>query len=89
MKHATSFVKHVQLIQFGNRLQNCPPYKCVPEPTKPPPVTLPPFIDREDRCSMTGRMFRTFDGTDYSYDICHHVLMRDMLQDMWSVSGKF
>lgn len=70
--------------------QSCPPYKCVPEPTKPTPapVTISPFIERDDRCSMTGRMFRTFDGTEYSYDICHHVLMRDMVNDLWSVSGK-
>jgi hypothetical protein len=55
--------------------------------TTPTPVTLPPFVERDDRCSMTGRMFRTFDGTEYSYDVCHHVMMRDMLNDLWSVSG--
>jgi hypothetical protein len=36
---------------------------------------------------MTGRMFRTFYRTEYSYDVCIHVMMRDMLNDLWSVSG--
>lgn len=77
------------LTLFTNRLQNCPAYKCVPEQSKPTTPIPPPLVEREDRCSMTGRMFRTFDGTEYSYDICHHVLMRDMLHDVWSVSSVY
>lgn len=35
---------------------------------------------------MTGRTFNTFDGTEYKYDICNHVLARDLHSDDWDVS---
>ena len=43
--------------------------------------------EKESKCSITSRMFRTFDGTNYSYDICHHTLVRDKKQELWAISG--
>ena len=55
----------------------CPPYTC----------ELPKKVVKEDKCSMTGSLFHTFDGTDFNYDICNHVLARDKTADKWSVTG--
>ncbi|KAH8249445.1 hypothetical protein KR032_009614, partial [Drosophila birchii] len=40
----------------------------------------------DDTCDITGRIFHTFDGTIYKYDICSHTLARDALGDKWSIS---
>lgn len=50
--------------------------------TKPPPV----IEGRQDRCDLTSRIFRTFDGGEFSYDICHHILVRDRIDDLWAVT---
>lgn len=55
---------------------DCPRYEC-----KPP--LLPDVI-----CNVTGRTFNTFDKTEYKYDICNHVLARDLENDHWDVSRK-
>ncbi len=71
----------------------CPPYKCIPppEPTTTTTTAKPaPIIEgRKDRCSLTSRMLRTFDGSEFSYDICHHILVRDKINKLWTVSSKF
>lgn len=71
----------------------CPPYKCIPppEPTTTTTTAKPaPIIEgRKDRCSLTSRMLRTFDGSEFSYDICHHILARDKINKLWTVSSKF
>lgn len=54
----------------------CPKYEC-----KPPP---PPDVI----CNVTGRTFNTFDRIEYKYDICNHVLARDVANDNWDVSCK-
>lgn len=55
----------------------CPVYTCVPPP-------LP-----RASCNITGRTFHTFDGTEFKYDICNHILARDLENDNWDISGKF
>lgn len=45
------------------------------------PPTLPDVI-----CNVTGRSFNTFDKTEYKYDICNHVLARDLEHDIWDIS---
>lgn len=57
----------------------CPPYTCHPIPDDQP-VT-------QDKCSMTSRVFDTFDGSEYSYDVCDHILARDKTNGLWSVTG--
>ena len=46
-----------------------------------------PIVDRRDECRMSGRMFRTLDGIEYSYDICNHVLLRDRSGGLFSITG--
>lgn len=51
-------------------------YSCYPQP-------LPDSI-----CNVTGRTFNTFDGTEFKYDICNHVIGRDIENEEWLVSLK-
>ncbi|XP_059045233.1 hemocytin [Achroia grisella] len=52
---------------------NCPQYVCVPPPERPV------------FCNITGRTFTTFDGVEYKYDVCFHILARDNRFDAWTV----
>uniref|UniRef100_A0AAR5PSZ2 F5/8 type C domain-containing protein n=1 Tax=Dendroctonus ponderosae TaxID=77166 RepID=A0AAR5PSZ2_DENPD len=56
--------------------KSCPKYSCYP---KPPPDAV---------CYVTGRTFNTFDNTEFKYDICNHVIGRDLDQDEWDVALK-
>lgn len=38
-------------------------------------------------CNVTGKTFTTFDGTEFKYDICDHILARDLVNDYWSVKS--
>lgn len=40
-------------------------------------------------CNVTGKTFSTFDGTEFKYDICDHILARDLVNDQWSVKSEF
>ncbi|XP_028169728.1 hemocytin-like [Ostrinia furnacalis] len=51
----------------------CPQYSCVPPP------------ERLAFCNVTERAVSTFDGADYKYDLCFHILARDNRFDAWSV----
>ncbi|XP_073969601.1 hemolectin isoform X3 [Rhodnius prolixus] len=53
----------------------CPRYTCSLKE-----IPLP-----DGRCNVTGRTFTTFDGTEYKYDICDHILARDRIHKTWSV----
>lgn len=35
--------------------------------------------------SVTGRTFNTFDSTGFKYDICNHLLARDIADEKWNV----
>ncbi|XP_044578140.1 hemocytin isoform X1 [Cotesia glomerata] len=52
----------------------CPKYICKP----PPPV--------EVVCNVTGRTFNTFDNLEYKYEICNHILAREMYQNNWFIT---
>ncbi|KAL1513261.1 hypothetical protein ABEB36_002690 [Hypothenemus hampei] len=56
------------------RSKSCPTYSCYPPP-------LPDAI-----CNITGRTFNSFDGTEFKYDVCNHVIARDLVLDQWRVS---
>lgn len=51
-------------------------YYCAPVP---PPDAV---------CNVTGQTFNTFDYTEYKYDICNHILARDLVNDNWEVIRK-
>lgn len=56
--------------------QSCAKYKCE-------------LLPQQDAvCNITGRTFNTFDGTEYKYDICDHVLLRDLVANNWTLSGE-
>lgn len=38
-------------------------------------------------CNVTGKTFNTFDETEFKYDICDHILARDMVNDYWNVQS--
>lgn len=52
----------------------CAKYKCEPKPQS------------DAVCNVTGRTFNTFDGIEFKYDICDHVLARDFYTRNWTVS---
>ncbi|XP_046603352.1 hemocytin isoform X1 [Neodiprion virginianus] len=56
------------------RPEACPRYLC-----KPPPPN-------EAVCKVTGRTFNTFDNLEYKYDICNHILARDLHQNNWYIT---
>ncbi|CAH0722011.1 unnamed protein product, partial [Brenthis ino] len=54
-------------------VNECPQYSCEPPPEQPA------------QCSVTGRTFSTFDGTEYKYDVCFHILARENRFGEWTV----
>jgi len=56
------------------KIRKCPKYACRP---------LPP---QEVICNVTGRTFNTFDNMEYKYDICNHILARDMYGNEWYIT---
>ncbi|KAJ8974052.1 hypothetical protein NQ317_002298, partial [Molorchus minor] len=62
---------------YNAKSKICPTYSCYPPP-EPDAV-----------CNVTGRTFNTFDNTEYKYDICNHVLARDLEGDEWDISSEF
>ncbi|XP_078043521.1 hemolectin [Augochlora pura] len=56
------------------KLEKCRKYTCKP----PAPV--------EAVCNVTGRTFTTFDRMDYKYDVCNHILARDMYTNQWYIT---
>lgn len=56
--------------------QKCPKYSC-----KPP-------TPKEVICNITGRTFNTFDKLEYKYDICNHILARDMFANTWYITSE-
>lgn len=37
-------------------------------------------------CNATGRTFNTFDGVEFKYDVCDHILARDLWSNNWTIS---
>lgn len=52
----------------------CPKYACRP---------LTPEVAF---CNITGRTFNTFDQLEYKYDVCNHILARDMYNNNWYIT---
>lgn len=56
------------------KVRKCPKYICRP------------LSSQEAMCNVTGRTFNTFDNMEYKYDICNHILTRDMYNNEWYVT---
>ncbi|XP_068629642.1 hemocytin [Battus philenor] len=63
----------LKLENVPSEINKCPQYVCVPP------------IERPVYCNVTGRTFTTFDGTEYKYDVCEHILARDNRFDAWTI----
>lgn len=59
----------------GKDLSMCAKYTCEPVPLN------------DVVCNITGKTFSTFDGTEFKYDICNHLLARDLVDDNWSIKS--
>ncbi|PNF36643.1 hypothetical protein B7P43_G19101, partial [Cryptotermes secundus] len=65
----------LQAVSKKNNIKlKCPIYTCIPP-------ALP-----HASCNITGRTFHMFDGTKFKYDICNHILARDLENDNWDIS---
>lgn len=72
---------HVPLCHFRSKLvvikatsdDECDQYSCPVPPNK--------------YCFVTGRTFTTFDGVEYKYDICDHVIAQDRINKEWQIRG--
>jgi len=71
----------------------CPPqYEVVYERTsmykkhKCPKYICRPLKPQEAVCNVIGRTFNTFDNMEYKYDICNHILARDMYGNEWYIT---
>lgn len=56
------------------KMHRCPKYVCRP------------LTPQEAVCSVKGRTFNTFDNMEYKYDVCNHILARDMYGNEWYVT---
>lgn len=68
-------------VVLDNDLQSMTSGKCAK-------FTCEPELKDDVVCNVTARTFNTFDGTDFKYDICNHVLARDLIAENWIISSK-
>lgn len=71
-----TYIPVLDEVRTKTKSKICPSYSCYPPP-EPDAV-----------CNVTGRTFNTFDNVEYKYDICNHVLARDLIADEWDISCK-
>lgn len=51
--------------------------------------TCEPIPQKDAICNVTGRIINTFDGTEIKFDICSHILARDIVKEKWAVICKY
>lgn len=66
----------IELDMSNAKPGQCRKYSCVLKPTK------------DDTCELSGKFFTTFDGTEFKYDTCSHILARDIKNSNWVITGK-
>lgn len=55
----------------------CPVYTCVSN-----------TLD-ESECEIDGRVFKTFDGVTYKYEVCDHIIVRDRVHKKFMIKRKY
>jgi len=60
-----------------NENEICPVYTCVSN-----------TFD-ESECEINGRVFKTFDGVTFKYEVCDHIIVRDRVHNKWMVKRKY
>lgn len=58
-------------------------------PTACPTFDCEPMPQMDAVCNVTGRIFNTFDGMEFKFDICSHVLAREFSGGNWTITRKF
>ncbi|XP_037934058.1 hemocytin isoform X2 [Teleopsis dalmanni] len=64
----------IELDMSNAKPGDCQKYLCVLRPRK------------DDTCQISGKSFTTFDGTEFKYDTCSHILARDLVNSSWVIS---
>jgi len=64
----------LQIAPNGNDV--CPVYTCVSN-----------TLD-ESECEIDGRLFKTFDGVTFKYEVCDHIVVRDRVHKKWTIKRK-
>lgn len=67
----------VEVDNSKKKAGECIQYTCVLRPQK------------DDVCIINGKSFTTFDGTEFNYETCSHILARDLVHSSWTVSREF
>jgi len=60
-----------------NENEICPVYTCVSN-----------ILD-ESECEIDGRVFKTFDGVTFKYEVCDHIVVRDRVHKKWMIKRKY
>ncbi|XP_057325268.1 hemocytin-like isoform X2 [Microplitis mediator] len=93
-------VQHIMVSEEQQMVIKCPEVECPPkykliyEPSSLydravcPSFTCKPPPPKEVICNVTGRSFNTFDNLEYKYDICNHILVREMYDNSWYIMLK-
>lgn len=91
-------IKSPPILTDGKQLEKCPEASCPPhyeityermsmyKLSKCPKYACRPLTTQVAVCNITGRTFNTFDGMEYKYDVCNHILARDMYDNKWYVT---
>lgn len=72
----SNYIPILDDIPQSRKSKLCPTYSCYPPP------------EPDAICNVTGKTFNTFDDTKYKYEICNHILARDLEADQWDVACK-
>ncbi|XP_037900754.1 hemocytin [Glossina fuscipes] len=64
----------VEVDRSTSKPGDCPRYSCILKPTK------------DDVCEISGKSFTTFDGIEFKYDTCSHILARDLINSSWIIT---
>ncbi|XP_067647324.1 hemocytin isoform X2 [Eurosta solidaginis] len=64
----------IELDMSNAKPGECQKYACVLKPTK------------DDSCEISGKFITTFDGTEFKYETCSHILARDIKGSNWLIT---
>lgn len=60
----------------------------IPTPNQCIKFRCEPMAKRDAICNVTGKTINTFDEVEYKYDICDHILARELKSNNWTVNCK-
>ncbi|XP_043682227.1 hemocytin isoform X2 [Vespula pensylvanica] len=96
--HFTCVPINPPLLFNETEMENCPKVVCPPNYAikyekmsmykieKCRKYTCEPPLPLEAICNVTGRTFNTFDDLEYKYDVCNHILAREMYENKWYIT---